>query len=122
MIAWSERVYSEPVAHTMGVVTFSLFTLLFSIATKDERRTAFTLDTVSDKTFTKATGLSILTLILATVLGPLQAFLDTVGLSLQQWLICLAMALTILVVSEIWKAIQRRTSSDETVRPEPSRV
>ena len=79
VIAWSERVYSEPVAHTMGVVTFSLFTLLFSIATKDERRTAFTLDTVSDKTFTRATGLSILTLILATVLGPLQSFLDTVS-------------------------------------------
>ncbi len=115
VIAWSERVNSEPVAHTMGVVTFSLFTLLFSIATKDERRTAFTLDTVSDKTFTRATGLSILTLILATVLGPLQAFLDTVSLSLQEWLICLAMALTILVVSEIWKAIQRRTSSDQTV-------
>ncbi len=120
VIAWSERVYSEPVAHTMGVVTFSLFTLLFSIATKDERRTAFTLDTVSDKTFTKATGLSILTLILATVLGPLQAFLDTVSLSLQQWLICLAIALTILVVSEIWKVIQRRTASDHTVRTRTS--
>ena len=119
VIAWSERVYSEPVAHTMGVVTFSLFTLLFSIATKDERRTAFTLDTVSDKTFTKATGLSILTLILATVLGPLQAFLDTVGLSVQQWLICLALALTILVVSEIWKAIQRRTPADHSQANSP---
>jgi Ca2+-transporting ATPase len=116
VIAWSERAYSEPVAHTMGVVTFSLFTLLFSIATKDERRTAFTLDTISDKTFNKATGISILTLILATVLGPLQAFLDTVSLSLQQWLICLALALTILVVSEIWKAIQRRTPSGRASR------
>ena len=120
VIAWSERVYSEPVAHTMGVVTFSLFTLLFSIATKDERRSAFTLDTISDKTFNKATGISILTLILATVLGPLQAFLDTVSLSLQQWLICLALALTILVVSEIWKAIQRRTASDHTMQTSTS--
>ena len=94
----------------MGVVTFSLFTLLFSIATKDERRTAFTLDTVSDKTFASATGISVLTLIVATVLGPLQAFLDTVSLTFQQWLICLALAVTILVVSEIWKAVRRRMS------------
>ncbi len=101
------------------MVTFSLFTLLFSIATKDERHTAFTLDTVSDKTFTKATGLSILTLILATVLGPLQAFLDTVSLDIQQWLICLALALTILVVSEIWKAIQRRNGSDHSQANSP---
>ena len=108
VISWAEHTYSEPVAHTMGVVTFSLFTLLFSIATKDERRTAFSLDTVSDTTFVKATGISILTLILATVLGPLQAFLDTATLTVQQWLICLALSLTILVISEIWKAVQRR--------------
>ena len=120
VIAWSERVYSEPVAHTMGVVTFSLFTLLFSIATKDERRSAFTLDTISDKTFNKATGISILTLILATVLGPVQAFLDTVSLSPQQWLICLALALTILAVSEIWKAIRRRSASDHTMQTSTS--
>ena len=59
-------------------------------------------------------------LILATVLGPLQSFLDTVGLSLLQWLICLAMALTILVVSEIWKAIQRRTASGHALQTRTS--
>ena len=37
-------------------VTFSLNALFFSIATKDERRTVFSLDTFSDKTFTIATG------------------------------------------------------------------
>ncbi len=100
----------------MGVVTFSLFTLLFSIATKDQQRTAFTLDTISDKTFARATGISILTLILATVLGPLQAFLDTVALTVQQWLICLALALTILIVSEIWKAVQRRSHGGSPTR------
>jgi len=49
----------------------------------------------------------------------LQAFLDTVSLSLQQWLICLVFALTILVVSEIWKAIQRRTPVDHTQANSP---
>jgi len=110
VISWAEGRYGEAVAHTMGVVTFSLFALIFSIATKDELRTAFSIDTVSDKTFVRFTGISLLTLILATVFGPLQTFLDTVALSMQQWLICTALALTILVVSEIWKRVQRRNA------------
>jgi Ca2+-transporting ATPase len=108
VIRWAANVYGEAVAHTMGMVTFSLFALVFSIATKDERRSAFTVDTLSDPTFVKATGLSVLTLILATVLGPVQAFLDTTSLTFGQWLICLALSVIILVVSEIWKAIRRR--------------
>ena len=71
VISWAEQARTQAVAHTMGVVTFSLFALLFSIATRDERRTAFSLDTISDRTFNVATGVSLLTLILATVLGPL---------------------------------------------------
>jgi len=53
----------------MGVVTFSLHALFFSIATKDERRTVFSLDTFSDKTFNICTGVSVLTLILSTPWG-----------------------------------------------------
>ena len=63
VITWAEHTYDRAVAHTMGVVTFSLFTLFFSIATKDERRTVFSLDTLADKTFVRATALSVLTLI-----------------------------------------------------------
>jgi len=120
VISWADHTYSEATAHTMGFVTFSLFTLFFSIATKDERRTAFSLDTLSDTTFVKATGISVLTLIGATVLDPLQAFLDTTTLTGQQWLICTALAASILVVSELWKAVRRRrTPADSaTVAPQ----
>jgi Ca2+-transporting ATPase len=110
VITWAEHTYTDTVAHTMGMVTFSLFTLFFSIATKDTRRTAFTLDTLSDKTFVRATAISVLTLIAATVLGPLQALLDTTSLTFQQWLTCAGLGATILVASEIWKAVSRRMS------------
>ena len=49
----------------------------------------FSLDTFSDKKFVMATGVSVLTLILATVFGPFQAFLKTTSLDVQQWLICI---------------------------------
>ena len=51
ILSWAERGHTETVAHTMGVVTFSLYAMFFSIATKDELRTVFTLDTFSDRTF-----------------------------------------------------------------------
>jgi Ca2+-transporting ATPase len=106
VISWAEQARTEAVAHTMGVVTFSLYALLFSIVTRDERRTAFSLDTLSDKTFNIATGVSLLILILATVLGPLEALLDTTPLDVQQWLICACVALSVVVVSEIRKAVR----------------
>lgn len=101
-------VRDEVVAHTMGLATFSLFNLFFSFTTKDESRTVFTVDTFADKPFAVATGLSLASIILATVFGPLQAFLDTTPLSLGQWLVCAAVAASIVVVSEVRKAVSRR--------------
>jgi P-type Ca2+ transporter type 2C len=111
VISWAEQDRTQAVAHTMGVVTFSLYALLFSIATRDEQRTAFSLDTISDRTFNIATGVSLLTLILATVLGPLEALLDTTPLDVQQWLACTCVALSVVLISEIRKAVRRRPAA-----------
>ena len=108
VISWAEQTRTETVAHTMGVVTFSLYAVFFSIATKDERRSVFSLDTFADKTFNISTGVSVLTLILATVLGPFQRLLEMTPLDVQQWLICVCVALSIIVISEIRKALARR--------------
>jgi P-type Ca2+ transporter type 2C len=113
VISWAEQAHTQAIAHTMGVVTFSLYALFFSIETRDERRTAFSLDTFSDAKFVIATGVSILTLLLTTVFGPLQTFLKTTSLDVRQWSICLAVALSIVVMSEIQKAVRRRTASGQ---------
>jgi len=105
------------VAHTMGVVTFSLYALFFSIVTRDERRTAFSLDTVSDKTFNIATGASLLVLILATVLGPLEALLETTPLDVQQWLICGCVALSVVLIAEVRAAVRRGRTAAPPHRP-----
>jgi Ca2+-transporting ATPase len=112
--SWAEQVHTEAIAHTMGVVTFSLYSLFFSIATRDERQTVFTLDTFADRKFVIFTGVSVVTLILATVFGPLQAFLKTTSLDVQQWLICTGVALSVIVASEIRKAIRRRATTEAT--------
>ncbi len=69
--------------------------------------------TFADAKFLIATGASIVTLLLTTVFGPLQSFLTTTTLDVRQWLICLAAALSIVVMSEIQKAVRRRTASGQ---------
>jgi Ca2+-transporting ATPase len=119
VISWAEQARTVAVAHTMGVVTFSLYALFFSIATRDERQSVFSLDTTSDRTFAWATGASVLTLILATVFGPFQKLLETTSLDVQQWLICICVALSIIIASEIRKAIQRRNHPPQVTTLSP---
>jgi Ca2+-transporting ATPase len=108
--SWAEQTHTQTIAHTMAVVTFSLYALFFSIETRDERRTAFSLDTFSDAKFLIATGVSVVTLLLTTVFGPLQTFLKTTSLDVRQWLICVAVALSIVVAAEIRKAVRRHSA------------
>jgi P-type Ca2+ transporter type 2C len=53
---------------------------------------------------------SIVTLLLTAVFCPLQSFLRTTSPDIRQWLICLAVAPSIVVAAEIRKAVRRRTA------------
>ena len=108
VISVARQEHGGTVAQTMGMVTFSLYNLFFSITTKDESRTVFTLDTFADKPFAVATAISLATIVLGTTLDPLETLLRTTPLSLGQWLVCGAVAASIVVLSEVRKAITRR--------------
>jgi hypothetical protein len=47
VISWADHVHGLAVPRTMGMVTFALFSLFFSIESKDERDSAFSLGTFS---------------------------------------------------------------------------
>ena len=74
-------------------------------------------DTFSDAKFVIATGVSIVTLLLTTAFGPLEAFLKTTPLDVRQWLICLAVSLSIVVVTEIRKAVRRSSAANTQNHP-----
>jgi magnesium-transporting ATPase (P-type) len=84
VISWAEQEHTLTIARTMGVVTFSLLNLFFSIEAKDERQSAFSLDTFSDRTFIVTTGLSFFLLVMSTVLRPFQTILKTTTLDVRQ--------------------------------------
>ena len=110
VVSWAEQAHGLATARTMGMVTFALFILFFSIESKDERDSAFSLDTFSDKTFVITSSGSLILLVLSTVLGIFQVVMKTVSLDVRQWLICIVVALSIVVVAEIRKAVLRQTA------------
>ena len=111
VISWADQVHGLAVARTTGMVTFALFLLFFSIESKDERDSAFSLGTFSDRTFARTTGVSFVLLVLSTVLGIFHTVMKTATLSVPQWLICTAVALSVVVAAEIRKAVLRRTAA-----------
>ena len=111
VISWADQAHGLAVARIMGMVTFALFSLFFSIECKDERDSAFSFDTFSGKTFLITTGVSFVLLVVSAVLGIFQTVMTTTSLDVRQWLICTAVALSIVAAAEIRKARRRRTAA-----------
>jgi P-type Ca2+ transporter type 2C len=111
VISGAEQAHGLAIARTMGMVTFALCLLFFSIECKNERDSALSLDTFSDKTFRITTSASFVLLVLSTVLGIFHTVLKTVTLDVVQWLICTAVALSVSTAAEIRKAVLRRTAA-----------
>ena len=71
----------------------------------------FSLDTFDDRRFVLMSGMSVAAIVLATEFGPFQRLLKTVELDLAQWIVCILVAASVIVVTELYKAVQRRRLS-----------
>jgi Ca2+-transporting ATPase len=120
VIAWATGSFDETIAHTMGLTTFSLFHVFFSLETSNEERTVFSSELFENPILLRTTGLSFLTIFLATTFGPLERILGTTEMTAGQWAICAVVAASIIVVAEIRKFIRRREAVDAgpVARPE----
>jgi Ca2+-transporting ATPase len=117
VLAWANESYGDVVARTMGITTFSLFRLFSSLETMDERESLFGGSILANRALLVATALSVLTIILATELGFLQRLLGTVSLTVDQWFICIGVALSLMVVEEVRKLLKVRTAEDAEASP-----
>jgi Ca2+-transporting ATPase len=121
VIAWATTAFgSDTIARTMGVTTFALFRIVSSLETADENRSVFSGYILGNPALLKATGLSIVSIVLATELGILQKALDTVSLTGEQWLVCIGVALTLIVVEEVKKLLKVRTETEPAMAGVPS--
>ncbi len=115
VIAWADATFDTETGHTMGLVTFSIFHLFFSLETADPERTIFSSELIDNPMLLKTTGVSILTILLATQFGPLQRVLDTVELTVGQWALCVVVAASIVVICEVKKVLHIRTGEEPEV-------
>src|SRR5829696_2709398 len=103
VVAGADDAEGDALARTMGMTTFAIANLAFSLTARDELRSVFSLHTFGDRTFLTTTLMSAGSIILASELGFLQRVLDTVPLTGTQWLICIGAGLTVIAASELWK-------------------
>ena len=89
----------------MGLVTFAIFNIAISLGTKVEDRSSLSMDVLADRSFVIGSIVSILITIAMTELGALQRFLGTVPLNSEQWLVCIAIGVSLLLVAEIRKVV-----------------
>ena len=115
VIVWAGNNFGETVAHTMGLVTFSMLHLFFSLETSDEERTLFSSELLENSVLLKTSAVSLLTIFLATTFGPLQRVLDTVELTVDQWAVCIVAGALIIIVAEIRKVFRRRAAATAAV-------
>ena len=80
-------------------------------------RDRFSSELLENPMLLKTTLLSIVTIVFAAGFGPLQRVLDTVDLSADQWLLCIAVAASIIVVSEVKKLLRIRTGEEPAAAP-----
>jgi Ca2+-transporting ATPase len=120
VIAGEEHAEGTDLARTMGLTTFAIANLAFSLTARDKLRSVFSLDTFNDRTFVLTSLMSVAAIILATGLGFLQRVLDTVPLTGYQWLLCIGAGLSIVVVSEIWKFTLRRREAEKAPETLPT--
>jgi Ca2+-transporting ATPase len=124
VIGWADDHYgSSAIARTMGLTTFAISNVVFSLTTRDERRSVFSLDLLGDRMFLMCTGGSIAAIVLGTEFGVFQRVLNTVHLTGHQWLVCIVVGLAIIPVSEARRLLlQRRGSAAGATGEQPDRV
>jgi Ca2+-transporting ATPase len=117
--AWAANEFNDEVSRTMGMVVFSLSNVAFSLATKDERVSAFSIDLLGDRPFFLGTLASIITIVLMAEFDLFNRLLDTTGLTIEQWAICILVGLLIIPVSEVRKRIWDVEEEEALVEPAP---
>ena len=99
---------SAIVGATMLLTCLSLFHVVAGLLSRDQLRTIFDRDSIPGTAQLRRYGISIVAIMAITGLDVLQRIFGTTALTLNQWLICIGLALTLLVVEELVKVVLRR--------------
>jgi Ca2+-transporting ATPase len=108
---------SPVVAATMLLTTLSLFHLAAGLLARDQSGTIFDRAALPGATQARRYAIALLAMIAATTIGVLQEILDTASLAFSEWMICVGLAASLVVVEELIKLVLRRRGRSRPVRP-----
>ncbi len=100
------------VAGTMAFNTFVLFQFFNILNVRSDHLTVFRRATLGNSRLWGALAVVLALQVAVTHVGFLQRLFDTTAISAEQWLVCAAVASTVLVTEEIRKAVRRRLADD----------
>jgi Ca2+-transporting ATPase len=93
---------------TMGFAVFALFNVVVALSCRSETQSAFNRDILSDRHQLMLYGLALLLTFLPTELGFTQRSMGLASLTVDQWLLCIGLAIALLLVDEVIKFFLRR--------------
>jgi P-type Ca2+ transporter type 2C len=113
-IMWSAQgTLGEPVARSMGLVTFALAGIFLALECNDDTGSVFGMATLNNGKLIQMSVFALVATIAVTELGLFQRIFDTVSLNASQWVTCLVVGSVIVWVMEVEKLIRRRRIARE---------
>lgn len=97
-------------ARTVAFCTLVLFQMFFVFSSRSERRTVFGLGIRSNMKLVYAVLVSIGLQLVVVYLPPLNEVFRTEPIGLSEWLIIIPIAMSALIINEIWKVTKRRNA------------
>jgi Ca2+-transporting ATPase len=108
IVRWAyEPAVGAAVAGTMSMVTFGVYNIFIGLEARSTSGSIFTRDLL-DLNQEKLYGIAVLLLFIATALTFMQRILKTADLTFDQWMTCIAVAFSVVIVEEIIKFFVRR--------------
>jgi Ca2+-transporting ATPase len=105
---------------TMLLTTLSLFHLVVGLLSRDQHGTIFDRAAIPAAAQMRRYGFALVAIIIVTLFGPFQRIFDTVEMSFSMWAVCAGLALSLLVVEEVVKALLRRSEHRPQAPVRPS--
>jgi Ca2+-transporting ATPase len=104
---------SATISATMAFAALGLGHVFVALTSRSETRSVFSAHMLDNPRFLRTLVVQALVVVLSVELGFTQRWLDNTPLTGGQWAACLLLASSILVVSEVRKALARRGSHDD---------
>ena len=108
VLAWQETIGSREHALAVGFTTFVLFQVFNALNVRSEERSVISAETLRNVRLWAALGFVLVLQVLAVNVGPVQSLFATADLTFGDWILCAAIASSVLAVEELRKLVSRR--------------